>query len=235
MKAMILAAGRGERMRPLTDTCPKPLLKVAGKPLIEHHIEKLMSIGITEIIINLAWLGKQIETYFGDGRKWGVNIAYSNEGDCALETAGGILKALPLLSGNEEQPYFLVVNGDIYTDFDYQGLPTDLDGKLAHLWLVENPEHNLNGDFVVVENMLANKEAYPNKETLTFSGISMYHRDFFNNIDLAKESAPSKKISLAPLIKAQADLKKVSAEKLDAFWTDVGTPERLIQLNNSVN
>jgi len=157
MKAMILAAGRGERMRPLTDHSPKPMLKVAGKPLIEHHIIKLAKAGIVDIVINHAWLGEQIEDYLKDGSEWGVSILYSRETQGALETAGGIINALPLLvEKNEPNAPFLVVNGDIYTDFTYTKLPMLSDDCLANIWLTNNPEHNVKGDFLIAKSSLEN-------------------------------------------------------------------------------
>ena len=153
MKAMILAAGRGERLRPLTDTTPKPLIKVAGKLLIEYHIYNLAKAGITEIIINTAWLADKIHDELGDGSKYNVSIQYSDEGE-ALETAGGIIKALPLL-GNEP---FLVVNGDIWCDYDFTKLPELEESKQAHLILIDNPEHNLKGDFARSEERRVGKE-----------------------------------------------------------------------------
>lgn len=236
MKAMILAAGRGERMKPLTDSCPKPLLKIAGMPLIEHLIRQLAQAGINQLVINHAWLGAQIETFCGDGAKWQSSIVYSAE-TTALETAGGIVKALPLL-GNEP---FLVVNGDIYTDFDFANLPV-LDGRmLAHLWLVDNPAHNLTGDFVLANGRLHNLcaphlsgdssatdcRANSNyQQTLTFSGIGLYRPEFFQSIAGTTQAAP-----LAPLLRQTVEQQQVSASKLNAQWVDVGTPARLAELN----
>lgn len=225
MKAMILAAGRGERMRPLTDHCPKPLLAVDGKPLIEHHIVKLAAIGITDIVINYAWLGDKIRHYLQDGKQWGVNIIYSDESSGALETAGGIKKALPLLG---EAP-FLVVNGDIYTDFDFNQLPelsADVD---AHLWLVNNPEHNPQGDFALSDGKLVNKALENKDKCFTFSGIALYRPQFFHQSSLNTSVQP-----LAPMLRAAADQQKISATLLDNLWVDVGTPQRLSDLNKSL-
>ncbi len=269
MKAIILAAGRGERMRPLTDHCPKPMLKVAGLPLIEHHLNKLKAIGITEVVINHAWCGEQIEQYFGDGSKWQIAIRYSAEKSGALETAGGILKALPLLTNtgltdtgltdtgltdtgltdtgladtgltdtrltsaklNTEEPQtFLVVNGDIYCDFDFSNLPSLPLGQLAHLWLVPNPAHNLSGDFVVEGGILKNKSNSTAENTFTYSGIGIYHRDFFKDLPCQEE-----KISLGPMLRQSANLQEIGASILNDFWTDVGTPERLEQLNQKIS
>ena len=220
---MILAAGRGERMRPLTDTCPKPLIKVGGLPLIEHHIRKLAQVGITEIVINLAWLGEQIKAYLGNGDKWRVKIKYSDEADEALETAGGIINALPLLG---EQP-FLVINGDVYCDYNFKNMPTlspDID---AHLWLVDNPDHNPDGDFTICQNLLSNKlEA---ETCYTFSGIAIYRPTFFS-----EHTAVKHKLPLAPMLRQGADNKKISASKISSDWVDVGTIERLTKLNQTL-
>jgi len=216
MKAMILAAGRGERMRPLTDLTPKPLLQVAGKALIEHTILQLVGAGFTEIVINHAHLGAQIEAALGNGERYGARILYSPEGAQALETAGGIIHALPLLG---KEP-FLVVNGDIATDFPFETLhqvPVDL----AHLILVDNPEHHAQGDFGldgeggVIEN---------GKETFTFSGIGIYDPALFDD-------APAGVSKLGPLLRRAIGRRRVSGQKYDGFWMDIGTPERLATLD----
>ena len=220
---MILAAGRGERLRPLTDSCPKPLIKIAGIPLIEHHIQKLAKAGIKDIVINLAWLGEQIKAYLGNGEKWQVNISYSEETEGALETAGGIIKALPLL-GCEP---FLVVNGDIYCDYDFCSMP-DLASQVdAHLWLIKNPEHNLDGDFSVQKGMLANKTA--DTTNFTFSGMAIYRPEFFS-----QQVNIEQKLPLAPMLRAGAENKKISATVSECFWVDVGTQERLTKLNQTL-
>ncbi len=207
MTAMILAAGRGERMRPLTDTTPKPLLLVKGKPLIVWHIEKLVSKGFTTIIINIAHLGEQIKKTLGDGTKWGIKIIYSDErGSGALETAGAIIKSLPLLSDT-----FLVVNGDIWCDYDFD-LNFNLDEKLAHLILVPNPEHNPKGDFQYLDSLY------------TFSGIGYYSKKVFENMGLEKRP-------LAPILKELISEDKISFELYNGVWSDIGTPERLAQVN----
>ena len=230
MKAMILAAGRGERMRPLTDHCPKPLLKVSGIPLIEHHINKLAQCGITEIVVNFAWLGEMISDYLGDGRKFGVNIIYSPERNGALETAGGIIQALPLLTQNKCNEAFMLINGDVFTDFNFAEIPILANDCLAHICLVKNPEHNKNGDFIFENNQLKNieplvKSALKNEFTYTFSGISVFRPDFFKDENIAKVS------KLGPMIKQAVSLGKVSASIITCEWTDVGTPERLANLN----
>ncbi|MCK5387246.1 MAG: nucleotidyltransferase family protein [Gammaproteobacteria bacterium] len=215
MKAMILAAGRGERMRPLTDNLPKPLLKVAGKMLIEYHLEKLKSAQITEVVINHAWLGEKIEQALGDGSQYGLNIHYSHEAE-ALETAGGIINALPLLGSDA----FIVVNGDIYCDYDLSILPPSLSG-LAHLVLVNNPPHNPQGDFVLTNTGAVEQEG-ENKQT--FSGIGVYHPDLFKGY-------PNGKLALAPILRKAMDQHQVSGESYQGVWHDIGTPERLNELD----
>ena len=214
MKAMILAAGRGERMRPLTDATPKPLLKVGGKALIEYHLEHIRAAGIIEVVINHAWLGEQIETALGDGRRYGLNIEYSREGE-ALETAGGIQRALPLLG---ETP-FIAINGDIWTDYSLTNLPETLEG-LAHLVLVDNPPQHPKGDF-----MLQAGQILPSGENcLTFSGIGLYRPALF--ADLKPGKAP-----LAPLLRQAMAEGQVTGEQYRGRWFDIGTPARLQQLD----
>lgn len=218
MKAMILAAGRGERMRPLTDYLPKPMLKVAGKSLIEHHIVALQRAGITDIVINLAWLGDKIQQYLQDGSDFGVTIRYSHE-TTALETAGGIKQALPMLG---DQP-FVVVNGDVYTDFDFSQLATLRSDVMAHLYLIDNPVHNPGGDFAIENGYLTNLTQC-NEHSATFSGIGVYRAEFFDRCQHQVQA-------LGPMLRAGAERKLITAEMLAATWTDVGTPERLQQLN----
>lgn len=222
MKAMILAAGRGERMRPLTDHTPKPLLPVGGQPLIAWHIQRLAAAGFGDIVINHAWLGDKIEAALGDGSRYGVRLAYSREAT-ALETAGGIATALHLLG---EAP-FLVVNGDVLTDIDFAALrPTlaALDGKqhLAHLLLVANPAHHPGGDF----GLLADGRLSANAADgigLTFSGIGLYHPALFAGTPAQQ---PAK---LAPLLRAAMARGQVSGARHDGLWLDVGTVERLAE------
>jgi N-acetyl-alpha-D-muramate 1-phosphate uridylyltransferase len=220
MKAMILAAGRGERMRPLTDRTPKPLLPVAGKAIIEHTINQLISAGFHDIIINHAHLGQQIEDRLGDGQQYGARIQYSPEGEQALETAGGIVNALSLL-GDE---VFLVVNGDIVTDFPFAEL-INMTVDLAHLVLVNNPEHHLQGDFgldntgKVIENCT---------EKLTFSGIGLYRPELFSNI-------PAGSSKLGPLLRKAIASQRVTGQHFAGFWMDIGTPERLQELDYLLN
>ena len=216
MKAMILAAGRGERMRPLTDKVPKPLLQAGGKPIIQHTIEQLVSAGFSEIVINIAHLGKQIKDTLGTGRQFGASIAYSDEGDTGLETAGGIIKALPLLG---DAP-FLVVNGDIANNYDF----TQLHNKaidLAHLVLIPNPEHHPEGDFHLSDDGLINAQGKP---TLTFSGIGLYSPKLFDN------TAPGK-TKLAPILRLAMAQNRVTGEQFNGFWMDIGTPQRLDDLD----
>ncbi|HIP27727.1 MAG TPA: nucleotidyltransferase family protein [Sulfurovum sp.] len=215
MKAMILAAGLGSRMRPLTDVTPKPLLKVGGIPLIVWHIEKLAHQGITEIVINIAHLGYQIPEVLGDGTDWGVNIQYSDEQEeGGLESAGGIVKALGLL-GDET---FMVVNGDVFTDYDFQENRHLAEGILAHLVLVPNPEHNPEGDFALDGQRVIDNKQY------TFSGIAYYSPKLFKDV-------PYGKSSLAPLLRAAMKEGKVTGELYEGEWLDIGTPERLELLN----
>jgi MurNAc alpha-1-phosphate uridylyltransferase len=233
MKAMILAAGRGERMRPLTDNCPKPLLKVAGIPLIEHHINKLAQCGITDIVINYAWLGEMIASHLGDGKKLGVNITYSPEQYGALETAGGIIQALPFLTGNISDEPFLLINGDVYSDFDFSNLALLEDDCLAHIYLVKNPEHNKGGDFIFDNKQLKNIVPLSTQEkspelTFTFSGLSIIRPSFFQG------QSTGQFLKLGPMLKSTIEQGKVSASLLHELWTDVGTPERLIALNEQL-
>jgi MurNAc alpha-1-phosphate uridylyltransferase len=212
MKAMILAAGRGERMRPLTDHLPKPLLHVAGKPLIVHHLQHLAAAGITEIVINHAWLGHLIEQHLADGRQYGVHIQYSAEGPVGIETAGGIKKALPLL-GTEP---FLVVNGDVLSDFPFTQLPELALDKLAHLVLVPNPPQHPAGDFGLQDG-LALAVA---QQQFTFSGIGIYRPAFFSTVAGGAQK-------LAPYLREAMAQQQVSASLYQGFWADIGTPERL--------
>lgn len=214
MKAMILAAGRGERMRPLTDTTPKPLLKAGGKRLIEYHLEALARAGIREVIINHAHLGEQIEGALGDGRRYGLSITYSAEGT-ALETGGGIFKALPLLG---ESP-FLVINGDIWCDYPYAEL-LQREVAQAHLVLVDNPPQHPKGDFVLERGRVHDSQG----ERLTFSGIGLYHSRLFNGCEAGA-------FALAPLLRRAMAAGEVSGEHYRGRWFDIGTPDRLQQLD----
>ena len=216
MKAMILAAGRGERMRPLTDHTPKPLLQTAGKPIIEYTILQLAAAGFTDMVINTAHLGEQLPATLGNGERWGVNIRYSHEGKQALETAGGIIHALPLLG---DEP-FLVVSGDIATDFDFAKL-RKRPLAMMHLVLINNPPHHAEGDFHLAENGQLSSNPSPK---LTFSGIGIYHPDLFRH-------QPAGIRKLRPLIEAAILKNQVSGEHFTGFWMDIGTPERLRALH----
>lgn len=214
MKAMILAAGRGERMRPLTDHTPKPLLEVGGRALIEYHLINLVEAGFTDIVINHAHLGGRIEEKLGTGERYGACIRYSREGQ-ALETAGGIINALPLLGGEP----FLVVNGDVWTDYSFQRLRKGLSG-LAHLVLVDNPSHHAQGDFALAHG----KVRIAGAPRFTFAGIGVYRPELFARC--APGRAP-----LAPLLKDAMTQGLVTGEHHKGKWVDVGTPERLRNLD----
>ncbi|MDC0686211.1 nucleotidyltransferase family protein [Mitsuaria sp. RG] len=219
MKAMILAAGKGERMRPLTLHTPKPLVPAAGKPLIEYHLEALARAGIREVVINHAWLGQQIEDHLGDGSRFGLSIRYSPE-DEPLETGGGIFKALPLLG---DAP-FLLVNGDVWTDYDFTGLNAPLQG-LAHLVLVDNPGHHGRGDFRLADGQVSDGDEAPG--TLTFSGISVLSPALF-------EGCQAGAFKLAPLLRKAMVEGRVSGEHYRGHWIDVGTLERLADVERLI-
>ncbi len=214
MRAMILAAGRGSRMRPLTDDVPKPLLEVAGRPLIVWHLERLARAGFRRVVINHAWLGHQIPAALGDGSRWGLEIRYSDEGATGLETGGGIRHALPLLG---DAP-FLVINGDVWTDLDPAGVSLR-PGDLAQLVLVANPAHHPHGDFG-----LAGDRLDADGSSHTFSGVGVYHPALFH--DVRPGSFP-----LAPLLRTAATAGRVGAQEHAGEWHDVGTPERLRALD----
>lgn len=217
MKAMILAAGRGERMRPLTDLLPKPLLAAGGKPLIVHHIEKLAAAGVTQLVINHAWLGHKLVAALGDGSALGVSIHWSAE-ECALETAGGIVQALPLL-GSEP---FLVINGDTWLDLDYRALVNQpLGDDLAHLWLVPNPPQHPQGDFSLQAGRVLDTPA------LTFSGVGLYHPAAFAGL-------PSGARKLAPLLRDWMAQGRVGGSLLAGEWRDIGTVDRLRELDEQL-
>jgi MurNAc alpha-1-phosphate uridylyltransferase len=218
MKAMLLAAGRGERMRPLTDHTPKPLLRVAGHTLIERHIEALARAGIRELVVNHAHLGEQLLTALGDGSDYGVHIDYSAEPPGALETGGGIFNALPLLG---EAP-FVVVNADIWTDFDFAVLPEEFE-SLAHLVLVDNPAHHPQGDFALENGLVCDD----GPSRLTFSGIGVYRPALF-------AGGAAGAFPLAPLLRCAMAAGQVSGERYAGVWFDIGTPERLAAVNRRV-
>lgn len=228
--AMILAAGLGERMRPLTDHTPKPLLRVGGKPLIVWQIERLAAGGFRELVINHAHLGRQIENFLGDGSAYGVRIRYSDEGT-PLETAGGIANALNLLG----KAPFLVTNGDVYAEYDYGGLRAvlaEMNGdarRLAHLVLVDNPPHHAAGDFVLRDGRVLDPErCAPASPCLTFSGIACYRPELFGGI------VPGEKARLAPLLRAAMAEGRVTGERFAGRWEDVGTPARLAALDEEL-
>ena len=240
MKAMILAAGLGTRMRPLTNHTPKPLLKAAGKPLIQYHIEGLVAAGITEIIVNTSWLGAQISDYLGDGSQFGASITLSHE-ESPLETAGGIVKALPFLTSshkhaNSDDEFFIVVNGDVWTDFNYKEL-VDIASNikpyqeieasiLAHLVMVDNPPQHPTGDFYLLDNDILSESSTSKNERLTFSGISLLNKKLFsawtNRRKNEDGSAP-----LAPLLRESMKTHQVTGHKASCVWMDIGTPARL--------
>lgn len=227
MKAMILAAGLGTRMRPLTDHLPKPLLEVGGKPLIAWHIENLVRAGFTDLVINHAWLGAKLEAAIGDGSAFGARITWSPEGE-PLETAGGIVKALPLLGRTP----FLVVNGDIWLRYEFSHLRTGFAHmeKQAHLVLVSNPPHNPRGDFALDGRMFAGVECTVRNEgdpRFTFAGVSVLHPRLFEGL------APGKH-ALAPLLRAAIAQEQVTGEYFAGPWVDVGTPERLLELDQQI-
>lgn len=219
MKAMILAAGRGERMRPLTDHTPKPLLRVGGKALIEYHLEALCRAGINEVVINTAHLSGKLHEALGDGQRYDIDIRYSDEGEQALETGGGIHNALPLLG---EEP-FIVINGDVWCDFPI-ARHVLCGNDLAHVILVDNPPHNPRGDFTVRKGRLLCE----GKSLLTFSGIGFYHPKLF-------EDCSPGRFPLAPLLRRAADRGLVSAEHHRGRWNDVGTIERLQALDAALS
>jgi MurNAc alpha-1-phosphate uridylyltransferase len=224
MKAMILAAGRGERMRPLTDHCPKPLLEVGGKSLLVWHIERLARAGFRDIVINHAWLGEKIEAALGDGSRYGVHITYSREGE-ALETAGGIAHALPQLGSAP----FLVVNGDIWCDFDVGRAPTiaaQMQATQAQAWLVlvPNPAHHPRGDFALRGGSVSDE----GETRFTFSGIGVYQPALFSKVERGG------KAKLAPLLRAAMARSQAGGELHSGRWEDVGTPERLARLDDEL-
>lgn len=220
MKAMILAAGKGERLRPLTLHTPKPLVPVAGVPLIEYHLRALAAAGVTEVVINHAWLGAQIEAHLADGARFGLSIAYSPEGE-PLETGGGILRALPLLG---DEP-FILVNGDIFTNYPFVNLCRPLPG-LAHLVLLDNPAHHPQGDFTLLaDGQLA--DAQPGQSSLTYSGIAVLSPQLFAGCEPGA-------FKLAPLLRHAMAQGLVSGERYAGNWIDVGSYERLAQAESLV-
>lgn len=219
MKALLLAAGRGERLRPLTDETPKPLVGVGGKPLIVWHIERLRAAGIRDLVINTSWLAQQIHTTLGDGAAWGVQIRYSDEQPAPYETGGGIATALPLLG---EEP-FLVISADIWTDFDYRQLPTLKEEVLAHLWLVPNPDFHPTGDFSLRDGRIGRSEP-----RLTFANIGLYRPALFKNV------AARQWIKLASLLDAAIAAGRVTGDYFPGRWHNIGTLAQLEALRTSL-
>jgi MurNAc alpha-1-phosphate uridylyltransferase len=219
MRALVLAAGRGERMRPLTDTVPKPLLPVAGRPLIAYHLEALARAGVRDVVVNLAWLGERLRAALGDGARYGVRIRYSDEGTEALETGGGIFHALPLLGPGA----FFVVNGDTWTDFDFRQLTLDPEvdgGALARLVLVKNPAHHPQGDFGLVGDVVVERAT----ERLTYAGIGILRPELF-------AGSQGGKFALRPLLERAIAAGSLRGELYRGEWWDVGSPERLHALD----
>ncbi|MEO8365526.1 MAG: N-acetylmuramate alpha-1-phosphate uridylyltransferase MurU [Pseudoxanthomonas sp.] len=231
MKALIFAAGLGERMRPLTDITPKPLLRAGGKPLIVWHLEKLAAIGVREVVVNTSWLAPQFPELLGDGARWGLKLRYSYEGETPLETGGGMHHALHLLGGSP----FIAVNGDIWTDFDFATLPSEPRGD-AHLVLVQNPVHNPRGDFALDSEGGVHSDG---AARLTFSGIGMYRSRLLEDWrltigDAAGVDADPPRFKLAPLLRAAMSRGAVTGSRHGGRWTDVGTPQRLEQLDREL-
>lgn len=231
MKALIFAAGLGERMRPLTDATPKPLLRAGGRPLIAWHLGKLAAIGVDEVVVNTSWLAGQFPATLGVGRAFGLRIVYSHEGEVPLETGGGMWHALRLLGDDP----FLAINGDVWTDFDFARLPRAPAGD-AHLVLVDNPAHHPGGDFVLRPDGRVQSEGAPK---LTFSGIGVYRPELLRDWRSVVGDAPGAgdtppRFRLAPLLRAAMDRHAVTGERHAGAWTDVGTPQRLEELDRSL-
>ena len=231
MKALIFAAGLGERMRPLTDHTPKPLLQAGGKPLLAWHLEKLAAIGVRDVVVNTSWLAQRFPEVLGDGSRWGLHLHYSYEGPTPLETGGGMLHALRLLG---DAP-FLAVNGDIWTDFDFARLPREPRGD-AHLVLVDNPQHHPGGDFALDDDGAVRSDG---AAKLTFSGIGVYRPDVLRDWrhvigDAAGAHDTPPRFRLAPLLRAALARDAVSGEHHRGRWTDVGTPQRLVELDRAL-
>lgn len=238
MKALIFAAGLGERMRPLTDTTPKPLLPVGGQPLIAWHLEKLAAIGVREVVVNTSWLATQFPQALGDGARWGLRLRYSYEGARPLETGGGMLHALPLLGdgapageGTSSDEPFLLVNGDVWTDYDFAALPRRPDG-LAHLVMVDRPPQATHGDFALDgDGRVRSDGANP----LTYAGLGVFRPRLLDGwrthtTDAGADETPPR-FRLAPILRAHMAAGRITGEHHRGRWTDVGTPERLAALN----
>ena len=215
MRAMVLAAGRGERMRPVTDTLPKPLVSVGGRPLIAWHLAALARAGIREVVINLSWLGEKLRAALGDGASFGLAITYSDEGPVPCETGGGILRALPLLGDGP----FLVINGDVWTDMDFGALALEPQA-LAHLMLIPNPAHHPRGDFGLEDGWVTEGAA----ERFTYSGVGVYRPQFFAGCEAGR-------FPLLPLLNRAIAARRLRGELFRGEWCDVGTPQRLASLD----
>lgn len=235
MKAMIFAAGRGDRMRPLTDRTPKPLLPVGGKPLIVWQIERLAAAGVRDIVINHAWLGAQIEAALGDGGAWGVRLAYSPESE-ALETAGGVVQALPLLRTGDAHSVFIAVSGDVFCDYDYAALRERAQALAArpapgmHLVMVPNPSYHPRGDFALTaDGRLHGDDAPAGIPRLTFGNIGLYDTRLFDGI------APGTRLAMTPLYRRAIAAGQATGERFDGAWENVGTPAQLAALDASLS
>lgn len=231
MKALIFAAGLGERMRPLTNHTPKPLLVAGGKPLIVWHLEKLAALGVRDVVVNTSWLAEQFPATLGDGAQWGLRLHYSYEGPMPLETGGGMWHALPLLGSDP----FLLVNGDIWIDYDFARLPREPAG-LAHLVMVDRPGHATHGDFALDDDGRVRADG---STRLTYAGLGIYRPqllDGWQDITADADTTGDKpRFRLAPILKAYMPSGQISGEHHRGRWTDVGTPERLAQLDANLN
>ncbi len=219
MRAMLLAAGRGERLRPITDTVPKPLASIAGRALIEYHLENLLRAGIVEVVINLSWLGERIRAALGAGERYGLTIRYSEEGPVALETGGGIARALPLLGAEP----FLVVNADVWTDLEFASLGALPAGADASIVLAPNPEHHPGGDFTLRDGAVVEEGT----DRLTYTGIGIYRPEFF-------AGCPQGRFPLRPLLRRAIAAGRLRGRVHRGEWFDAGTPERLAWLDAHV-
>lgn len=235
MKALVFAAGLGERMRPLTDTMPKPLLVAGGKPLIAWHLEKLAAIGVRDVVVNTSWLAPQFPEVLGDGSHWGLRLHFLYEGPVALETGGGMHNALPLLAGDADAP-FIAVNGDVWCDYDFACLPR-LPAGDAHLVMVDNPPQHPHGDFALRAD---GRLAVEGSEKLTFAGIGVYRSRLLQGWqavigDASGADASPPRFRLAPLLRAAMARAAVTGEHHRGRWTDVGTPQRLQALDEALD
>ena len=231
MKALIFAAGLGERMRPLTEHTPKPLLQAGGKPLIVWHLEKLAACGIRDVVINISWLADRFPDSLGDGARWNLRIAYSHEGERPLETGGGMLHALPLLGDSP----FVLVNADIWTDYDFARLPR-VPAGLAHLVMVDRPQHATHGDFALDDSGHVRADG---ANRLTYAGLGVYRPQLLDGWrgsvgDEPGASADPPRFKLAPILRAQMAVGAITGEHHCGRWTDVGTPQRLSELQDSL-